>query len=78
MEWTNRNIALIVAAVLVIAGIGLLMVTESSGEAGSGASGGTSGESEDFRPYLWHGIAVLVVGLGVGAWGWTQDSEAGS
>lgn len=78
MEWTNRNIALIVAVVLVIAGIGLLMVTEESGSAGTGASGGTSDQSEDIRPYLWHGIVVLVVGLGVGAWGWTQDEEAGS
>lgn len=77
MEWTTKTIALIVATVLVIAGIGLLLVTESSGEAGSGASGGTAEESEDTRPYLWHGIVVLVVGLGVGAWGWTQGEETG-
>lgn len=63
------------AALLVVAGIGLLLVTEEAGTAGSGASGGTADQSDETRPYLWPGIVVLVVGLGVGAWGWTQDGE---
>lgn len=76
VDWNSKTVAFVVAAVLVVAGIGLLLVTEESGEAGSGASGGTSDQSDDLHPYLWHGIAVLVLGLAVGAWGWTQAEDA--
>lgn len=49
----TRTVLLIIAAVLVVVGLGLTLVTDPAGEEGGAASRGISDVSEDTRPYLW-------------------------
>lgn len=78
MDWNTRTIGLIVAGLLVIVGIVLLFVTEPSGGEGSDPSFGTADVSEETRPYLWHGIVLIVVGLVVGGVLWVRDGSSDS
>lgn len=78
MEWNTRTLGLIAAGLLVIVGVVLLFVTEPAGGEGSDPSFGTADVSEETRPYLWHGIALIVVGLIVGGVFWVRDGSSGS
>lgn len=65
----KRTLILVAAAVLIVGGIVLALWEEPAGEEGARASGGVADVSEDTRPYLALGIILVVVGVGVAAYG---------
>ncbi len=57
-----KLIGLLLALILVIAGIFLISITEPSGEAGSEPSYGIAGVSEETHPYFLHGVGLIAIG----------------
>ncbi len=62
----SKMIVLVIAAIIILAGIVLIAITEPAGQEGSQGSWGISDISEHVRPYFWHGVALVVLGCVVG------------
>ncbi len=59
----KKIVILVIGILIILAGIALIAVTEPSGGAGSVPSFGIADVSEDTRPYLWHGVIVIMAGI---------------
>ncbi|GEM_PF-3073569 len=59
----KKTIVIILGVILILAGIVAMIHTEPAGDDGSEASRGIADVSEDERPYLWYGIALISSGI---------------
>ncbi|MEF8874965.1 MAG: hypothetical protein V5A88_09915 [Candidatus Thermoplasmatota archaeon] len=59
----KKTLVIIIGVVLILGGIVLMMITEPAGTEGSGPSGGIADVSEETRPYFWHGLILIIIGV---------------
>lgn len=59
----KKTLVIIIGVVLILGGIVLMMITEPAGTEGSDPSGGIAGVSEETRPYFWHGLILIIIGV---------------